>query len=1614
MRRAVGLPVVVGLALAAGAAAAAEAPAPLMVVYGPEAPTREGDADHVERIFVSLPAAMAEPLYLRVFDPEPAGANDTRYGGPAPTRTGFRLSGGAGAFSGAPAPAAVADGAAPEPPAAEYLGFAGGRVLAERAFDSASPTDGAWVTLAPLRAADGEVIDGRAYFRLDVIGEAGDDGNAFTVEASLSPDRSEPAPGVRLFAHQATVRWPERSDPTEVRFAAPEGEPLRLQSFDAAEGELALVSTFGEERLRASGQDRWTVAEFAAPGGTAAITLRGGTESPNDVTLALFDAAGRPVELEMPPRPATEAARPVAVAVARPLADCSTVAFDASGSSGTPPLGFAWDFGDGSGSDLPVLAHRYAAPGRYEAELRVLEPGDRIARGATARVPVHVRPAPVAVAGDPVTAAPGEEVSFDGGASRPSDSPITGFAWSFGDGAGAKRAAARHGYAAPGLYRAVLRVEDGSDHPCDFGVATRLVTVNFPPVPEAGEAQSAATGQPVVLGGGASYDVDGAIGRYAWDFGDGSGAEGATVTHAYAAPGRYVATLTVTDDSGVANATATDTVAIAVNAPPVPAIAGPDRPIAVGEVAELDAGGSADPDGAILSWSWDFGDGATGEGRTAQYAWAAPGVYPVTLTVTDDSATGSAVARTTFPVTVSAAPVADAGPDQVVAVSEVGFDGGGSRDPDGRITAWDWDFGDGATATGERVRHAYARPGVYEVALVVTDDSGAPLNVARDTMQVTVNAAPIADAGPDLIAAPGQEVVLDGSGSVDPDGSIVDWLWRFADGSEAHGVRVARAFDAPGLQPVTLTVRDDTGLAEAFDVDEAIVAVNAPPVAVAGPERLVEPGVPVRFDAGGSYDPDGRIAAWRWDFDDLAEPVMAAVTERSYAVPGVHSAQLTVVDASGAPNATATAEVAIRVNHPPVAEAGPEVVTDQLYVTLDAGGSSDADGDRLIPTWDFGDGSPPAVGERVTHVYPRSGIFPVKLTVDDGTGLGNAIAVDATRVLIAARPVAVAGGNRDVCSGDAILFDASGSSDPDGGLLRYAWDFGDGTRSDIVNPSKTYERPGVYAVTLTVRDESGLDNGVDSDRIAALVREAPIADAGAPLLACTNQTVRFDGSGSSDADGAVNAFSWNFGDGSSGGGERPTHVFEHPGSYTVTLTITGDARGACGALDTDETTVEVIEAPRLALDGPDRVAAGASAAYAASLAGDADTAGASFAWDFGDGTTATGPNVSHAFAAAGAAVVTVSAQLPAANEGCGLIETRKRVEVNAAPEPVFTAPERVAAGAAVLFDAAGTRDPDGAITGFDWDFGDGATARGVQAQHRYAAPGSYEVRLTVTDDAGVANSQAEAVRRVEVAPAPSAGLAAPAALCPGEPHAWTVAGAAADLKAAWLFGDAVAAEGPAAEFAFDKPGVFPVSVTLDDGGGLASSRRTEEVYVRVNRPPVAEAGPDRVVCPGDSLVFDAGSSADEDGRITGWAWAFSDGVVLEGPRVERVFDTPGAREVVLTVTDDSGSACASGSDGAAVLVNAPPVVDAGPDRTVPVGGANDVAVFDAGAARDPDGQGVVVSWDFGDGTRAQNAVTRHRYAKAGEYVVKVEARDGTGLACGVASDTATVKALARP
>lgn len=167
-----------------------------------------------------------------------------------------------------------------------------------------------------------------------------------------------------------------------------------------------------------------------------------------------------------------------------------------------------------------------------------------------------------------------------------------------------------------------------------------------PPTAAAGTSYAGHTAVALTFNSTGSSDPQGQSLSYAWNFGDNSTGSGASPTHAYAAAGTYTVTLTVTNTSNLSSsATATATI---TNQPPVAFISGPYQAkpgVAVG----LSAASTRDPQGSTLSYSWTFGDNATGTGVTPTHTYAANGTYNVSMTATD--ALGlSATATTTVTV----------------------------------------------------------------------------------------------------------------------------------------------------------------------------------------------------------------------------------------------------------------------------------------------------------------------------------------------------------------------------------------------------------------------------------------------------------------------------------------------------------------------------------------------------------------------------------------------------------------------------------------------------------------------------------------------------------------------------------------------------------------------------------------------------------------------------------------------------------------------------------------------------------------------------------------------------------------------------------------------------
>nr|WP_246545742.1 PKD domain-containing protein [Pelotalea chapellei] len=610
-------------------------------------------------------------------------------------------------------------------------------------------------------------------------------------------------------------------------------------------------------------------------------------------------------------------------------------------------------------------------------------------------------------------------------------------------------------------------------------------TTNQIPISSAGPDRLVSVGEAIAFSGAGSTDAEGGIIAYTWDFGDGTIGTGMNVSHVYTTGGTYLVSLKVTDDKG---AVGEDFAFVNVKAPSLPpnqppvANAGPDIVTTAGQVFTLSGTASRDVDGQVASYTWSFHDGTSATGETVSKIFHNTGIYTVTLTITDNRGT---IATDTVTITVlapaggNAVPIAKAGTDAYASVGEaVTFSGAASSDPDGTISSYAWDFGDGTKGTGVSPVKTYSTAGVYVVTLVVTDNGGAK---STDTLTMTIhniikqNQPPLADSSPvNISVVAGQAIVFTGAASLDPDGSIASYSWNFGDGTSAIGSSVTKTYNTAGIFTITLTVTDNGGATgTSTSVATVQASANVSPVANAGPDATGAPAQTLTFSGSGSSDSDGTITSYSWDFGNgTTSTDMTASTV--YTGAGTFTVKLVVTDNMGATSSD-TAIVTIKEqNQPPKANAGPDkTAAPGKSIAFSGSGSSDTDGTISSYKWSFGDGTS-KTGLNVTKSYATAGTYTVTLTVTDNSG---AIATDTAIVTVTTpvnvAPIANAGRDVSGTTGQNISFGCTGSSDADGSIVSYLWSFGDGSSKSGCNVTKSYAVAGKYTVTLTVTDNSG-------------------------------------------------------------------------------------------------------------------------------------------------------------------------------------------------------------------------------------------------------------------------------------------------------------------------------------------------------------------------------------------------------------------------------------------------------------------------------------------------------------------------------------------------------------
>ena len=443
-------------------------------------------------------------------------------------------------------------------------------------------------------------------------------------------------------------------------------------------------------------------------------------------------------------------------------------------------------------------------------------------------------------------------------------------------------------------------------------------------------------------------------------------------------------------------------------------------------------------------------------------------------------------------------------------------------------------------------------------------------------------------------------------------------------------------------------------------------------VSIAFSPRFPTEGQVVQFTDASTGNP----VSWQWDFGDGATSTVRNPTH-VYTASGFRRVTLTAGNSTASKRASRTLTVmpapspATFVYSPSTPGPGQTV---QFADTTSGGPTS--------WQWNFGDGST-STAKNPTHAFLKEGAYGVTLIAKVSSGQmegSKTVTVASVSVLASSFNFAPA----SPVAGQSVQFtDAS-----TGGPTSWLWNFGDGTTSTAQNPAHAYTTAGPKSVTLTVTNSTGSNS---SSRTVTVAAALAASFSFSPTSPTSGQSVQF-----TDLSSGNPAFwAWNFGDGITSTLQNPAHAFATAGSKSVTLTVTNSA----GSNSTSRTVV--VTAP---LTASYTFSPGAPVASQAVQFTDTSIGSPTlWQWNFGDGSTSSSQNPSHAFTSAGS--YSVALTVMNASTQNSVTQTVTVAPANTLVAAFNYSPASPAAGQSVQFTDASTGGP----TSWSWTFGDGST-----------------------------------------------------------------------------------------------------------------------------------------------------------------------------------------------------------------------------------------------------------------------------------------------------------------
>lgn len=735
--------------------------------------------------------------------------------------------------------------------------------------------------------------------------------------------------------------------------------------------------------------------------------------------------------------------------------------------------------------------------------------------------------------------------------------------------------------------------------------------------------------------------------------------------------------------------------------------------------------------GNIVGWNWNFGDPASGINNTSNledptHMFASPGNYSVSLIITNFNNCHDTMTKI---ISIHALPEVDFANSIPCMGSPVYFIPDTSIVNINSINNWLWDFGDGITSNQKNSIHQYEIPGIYAVKLTINDTLGC---VSEITHNVTVNPLPFAHFDAGINNCSGNIVTFSNYSSTQT-GYIVSWFWDFGDGTTQtvlwpDNPSVTHAYLVDGTYNASLIVKSS---------DSCISSENQ--------QLIIKPGPIVNFDFNSTtcfnspvlfYDltqlnGGGSIVGWLWNFGDPATAQSNTSTMQNpvhqFSSSGLFNVTLVVTLSNGC-----ISQLQRPIN---ISSAFPvDFAVNNKCQGAQAGFQPDLSiiNPSIIVSWfwDFGDGSN-SPNQSPNHIYLIPDNYLVTLTIIDTSGCSNTIKKTIT---INPEPVADFGNSTPACSNSNMLFNNL-SFVTIGYITKWQWDFGDGSSQTISFPgspdaSHIYPTYGSYTVTLTITSNDSCTNSV-SKLINILPNPFANFNHGST---CMGTPVQFNDLSQSGIT-SLTDWLWVFGDPASGANnvstlQNPIHSFNAPVTYDVMLIVSNEI----GCIDTISQPVILNALPAVDFSATPGCVNDSTHLISSTFVNSGTVT--SRLWNFGDGFTSPEIDPYHKYTNSGAYVVTLFV-----NDTAGCENSRtKVVSISPPPEASFQTSLVGCANNPVFFHDIST-SPDGQITSWYWDFGDGSDTiiyalTISDISHTFLSAGNYTVSLKIITSNG--------------------------------------------------------------------------------------------------------------------------------------------------------------------------------------------------------------------------------------------------------------------------------------